>query len=115
MKFISTQSKLFFRLSAAYWIIHSFFLFYMAGFGNFLKIIAAFLFISSILLWVTPKKYAKIYFGLMIIYSIIYMVLTGILCLFFPPDMLIFIIMLCVVILNYAFSISMFIKSRKVF
>lgn len=115
MMSLRISNKWFLRLSNLYWLIHVILLWYMPGFGIFLKGLALILFISTTLnLLVQNKKYTKAYSVLTLIYSTVYTIINCILCLFFPPKALVFIIMSLIVILNYLISILMLRKIMKV-
>lgn len=88
-------------------------MFYTSGFGDTPKTIALLLLVSSVLVWFLPNKYMTTYSVLMIIYSVVFMTMIGLVCLFFPPEILIFIVMLLVIAFNYLLSIFMFRKSLK--
>lgn len=88
-------------------------MFYTPRFEEIPKIIAAFFLVCSILVWFLSKKYVTTYSVLMIIYSVVFMTMIGLMCLFFPPETLIFIVVLLVVVFNYLLSIFMFRESVK--
>ena len=76
----------FFRLLTIYWMLHGICLFLLAGFGDVTKIVAGIILLISLLMFVFKTvKYMQFYSIVMLIYSVIYMVLIAIVCLFFPP------------------------------
>jgi hypothetical protein len=108
------KSKVFINLSVVYWIIQAIVIFNMHGFGILPKILSVSIFTLGLSKWITSnQKWNYLYSVLMIVYSIVYLILTGILFLFFGEKNIIYLSLILVALLNLGISISTLILLNK--
>lgn len=108
------KNKLFINISVVYWIIQAIIIFSMQGFGIIPKILSISILIVCIFKWIiSNRKYDNLYSILMIIYSIIYLILTAILLIFFGEKNIVYLSLILITLLNLTISISTFILLNK--
>jgi hypothetical protein len=102
------------EISQMYWLLHGIVIFSMKFYGTFLPIVSICIFINYALRWIIPnEKYKKAYSILMIVYSIIYLILNGIILLFFRQSPIMYLAMLSIIILNFIISVITYIEYKN--
>ncbi len=111
---LMSKDKICVEIAQAYWMIHAIVIFRMGFYGMLLPIISVCIVINYILKWIVLNhKYVKTYSILMIVYSVIYAILNGVLLVFFKQSTTMYLGMLLIVVLNFIISVTTFMKYRK--
>ena len=111
---LMNKNKLFINISVIYWIIQAIIIFSMQGFGIIPKILSVSILVVCLLKWIVPNGRCNyLYSVLMIVYSVIYLTLTGILLIFFGEKNIVYLSLILIALLNLSISISTFVFFNK--
>ena len=98
--------NLFVNLTVMYWLIQAIIIFDTQGFGNFPKKLSISIFIICLLKWIISNSKCDFFYSVsMIVYSVIYLVGTGLILLFFGRMDFIYLSLALIALLNLGISI----------
>lgn len=108
------KNRLFVNISVVYWIIQAIIIFNMHGFDIIPKILSISILIVCLLKWIVSSPICNYLYSVsMIVYSIIYLIIIGILFVFFGETNIVYLSLILIGLLNLVISISVFIRQNR--